>query len=96
MYRLSTNDVDTDTLEDDNAMVMVYPVPVGNALFIEMHDELDTETLVSILTMQGRLAFTGLYLKASGIDATDLKPGVYYLEVIGGNGLRRMAKFVKK
>jgi len=85
-------------LEEDgvqNSDLIIYPVPVGDELFVKMDDTIGNDAVLSILTIQGLSIYEGTLSTSSSIRTSDLKPGVYIL-VVSNNGFQRIRKFIKK
>jgi hypothetical protein len=97
--QLAVNDkpnVESFRQASEGASVLIFPVPVGNELFVKLDDTLGKDAVLTILTIQGVSVYKGTYSKSSSINTADLKPGVYVLHVVGNNGFHRVVKFIKK
>jgi hypothetical protein len=80
--------------------IVVYPVPADDELHVQIEDLAGNGAIITIVNIQGhsvyRGSFTPLQFRENSINTTRLQPGVYYLQVSGNNGFRRMVKFIKK
>ena len=81
---------------DSESDLTLYPVPVEHELFVKMDDTVGKDAVLSIRTIHGQSVYEGTYSKSSSINTSDLKPGMYILQVVGNNGFKRVVKFIKK
>jgi hypothetical protein len=76
--------------------VTLYPVPVGNELFVDIADQIGEGASLTIANIHGISVYTGIYSRSSSINTIHLHPGVYFLRVDSGMGVPTIRKFIKK
>ena len=87
--------------KDDFSKLNIFPNPVQEQLNIQLTNEKEESIQIEILDSQGRLVFTQKSnLNADNnhwkISTSALNSGLYYLNVIKENGMRKSHKFVKR
>ncbi len=76
--------------------VTLYPVPVGNELFVDIEDPIGDSASLTIVNIHGISVYEGNYSRSSGISTIHIHPGVYFLKVDSGVGTTAVRKFIKK
>ncbi len=80
-------------LEESNAsLISVYPNPVSNTLFIDTRKSTEAVNGISVLDVTGRVVLTSTASNADKIlplDVSQLRQGVYLLELNAGPGVIR-------
>ena len=80
-------------LEESNAsLISVYPNPVSNTLFIDTRKSTEAVNGISVLDVTGRIVLTSTASNADKIlpiDVSQLRQGVYLLELNAGPGVTR-------
>ena len=95
--RMITMGSEEESLEGEGVSEFtIYPVPVEQELFVKMDDAIGKDAVLSIRTIYGQSVYEGTYSKLSSIKTSELKPGMYILQVVGNNGFKRVVKFIKK
>lgn len=85
------------SMENGNGLkVELFPVPVENELSVRCDDNLFSNATLTIVTAQGVQVYSKPYHASTAVSTGNLKPGVYYLQLLNENGLLRWAKFIKK
>ena len=91
--------VDTLTIIDQNGMLIhcnIYPNPVTDVLFIEIDNLPESDIILSIFNMQGRLiSSVELKQEKNRIDVSGLKSGIYMLRIKSGNAFKSV-RIIKK
>lgn len=89
--------VQEESLESEGPFsVLIYPVPVDDALLLKADDRFTPAASVKIVNVQGLKVYDGVYSESSVIPTQHLKGGVYFLQVTDVNGVSSVAKFIKK
>lgn len=92
---------DNKLLEENLLTVKLFPNPSQNSIRINISDtgreKRDSYSyIISIFNKENNIVFRkGNYQSESEIDISRLKTGIYYVEVIGANGIRAVRSFVK-
>lgn len=97
-YRLSTIDSEDESLlhAGGDQGVWAYPVPVDKELHVKMDDAAGQHAIVVITNIQGLTFYKNSYSMSQIINTSELKPGVYFLQIIGDNGFRKALKIIKE
>ncbi|WP_276371885.1 T9SS type A sorting domain-containing protein [Chryseolinea sp. H1M3-3] len=86
-----------DSLQRDGISdVTIYPVPVDDELHVKIDDSADPEALVTIRNIHGLVIYHGSYSKSQEINTSQLRAGVYFLQITGEDGFLKSVKFMKE
>lgn len=81
--------------EDAQNTLSVYPVPSSNTLYLNSDRDFESDQ-VSVFSMDGkRHAFVRMLSDKRSLDISDLKPGIYLIELKNDQG-RLVQKFIKE
>lgn len=71
--------------------ILVYPNPTANKLFVEIENELSSEIVLNLISIDGRkIKSLRLTSKKQEIDLSEISSGIYFVEIRGeGNIVRR-------
>jgi hypothetical protein len=76
--------------------VWAYPVPVDKELHVKIDDAAGQHAILVITNIQGLTVYQNPYSRSQTINTSELKPGVYFLQIIGNNGFRKVLKIIKE
>ncbi len=94
--RMIGTDQEEDGFEGDGVSgLIIYPVPVDDELHVRIDDSADPEALVTICNVHGLAVYQGSYSKSQEINTSQLRAGVYFLQIKGNDGFQKVVKFIK-
>ncbi|MCD9018620.1 S8 family serine peptidase [Parachryseolinea silvisoli] len=98
--RVRVTDGVTGVASGEAASLRVYPVPAGRTVHVQLHESMRGAVQVAIRNTLGQPVWsqtvTPQELADYAISVETLKPGVYFLQITGEGGLRRVRAFVKE
>lgn len=95
-HRLSNEAGEELNLVSNSSKVVLYPIPVDDALHVKISDEVGSDAIFTIRNSQGITVHTQAYSTSTSIDTLPLAPGLYFMQVVGNNGFKTVVKFMKK
>jgi hypothetical protein len=98
--RVRVTDGVTGVTPGEAASLRVYPVPAGHTVHVQLRESTRGAVQVAIRNTLGQPVWsqtvTPQELADHAISVETLKPGVYFLQITGEGGLRRVRAFVKE
>ena len=98
--RVRVTDGVTGVAPEEATSLRVYPVPASRTLHVQLHDATQGPVQLVIRNTLGQPVWsqtaTRQQLTDYPISMESLKPGVYFLQVAGEDGLRRVRSFIKE
>ena len=85
-----------ESIPTQGPSVSIYPVPVDNALHIRIDDLPGGDALVTIRNIHNLAVYEGTYSKSEEINTSQLRAGVYFLQITGRGGFHKVVKFLKE
>ncbi|WP_276372359.1 T9SS type A sorting domain-containing protein [Chryseolinea sp. H1M3-3] len=93
--RVIPGNTESNPSKNESSVLTLYPVPVDDQLNVVIESASLENISIAILNVYGLVVYKDTYKGPSAVDTSNLRSGVYFLQVVGAEGYQEVKKFIK-